>query len=223
MRRRDFIKALGATAAGWPIGASAQHRPAETVPPTAGDQPTALTQSQLDALDAYDRALNHFRSILSERRTQIGSHHPLPNLPGQALYLARISRLARSKSSRRFSSIVGRTNKFGIPPAYFDADIEPLIEEYRKLFDIMGRRPPTRKTRILQFMTLWTLEFLARARALMRQMPKQRAVSALVCSLPRPMASNTLGMRARMNTREVCKLIVKTEMVKRNGQQSRIR
>ena len=38
-------------------------------------------------------------------------------------------------------SKIGRTNKFGIPPAYFDADTEPLIEEYRKLFDIMEAPP----------------------------------------------------------------------------------
>ena len=38
-------------------------------------------------------------------------------------------------------SKIGRTNKFGIPPAYFDADTEPLIEEYRKLFDIMETPP----------------------------------------------------------------------------------
>ena len=34
-------------------------------------------------------------------------------------------------------STIGRANKFGIPPAYFDADNEPLIDEYRDLFNIM--------------------------------------------------------------------------------------
>jgi len=38
-------------------------------------------------------------------------------------------------------SKIGRPNKFGIPPAYFDADIEPLIEEYGNLFDIMEAPP----------------------------------------------------------------------------------
>jgi hypothetical protein len=38
-------------------------------------------------------------------------------------------------------SKIGRPNKFGIPPAYFDADSEPLIDEYRKLFDIMEAPP----------------------------------------------------------------------------------
>jgi hypothetical protein len=38
-------------------------------------------------------------------------------------------------------SRIGRLNKFGIPPVYFDADIEPLIDEYRRLFDIMEAPP----------------------------------------------------------------------------------
>src|SRR5664279_3801925 len=35
----------------------------------------------------------------------------------------------------------GRPNKFGLPPAYFDADSEPLVDEYRALFDIMEAPP----------------------------------------------------------------------------------
>ena len=31
-------------------------------------------------------------------------------------------------------SKIGRPNKFGIPPAYFDADNEPLLDEYVSLF-----------------------------------------------------------------------------------------
>jgi hypothetical protein len=38
-------------------------------------------------------------------------------------------------------SRIGRPNKFGIPPAYFDADKEPLIDEYRALFDILEAPP----------------------------------------------------------------------------------
>ena len=38
-------------------------------------------------------------------------------------------------------SRIGRPNKFEIPPAYFDADIEPLIDEYSKLFDVMEAPP----------------------------------------------------------------------------------
>jgi hypothetical protein len=36
---------------------------------------------------------------------------------------------------------IGRANKFNVPPAYFDADIEPLIEDYAALFRIMQAPP----------------------------------------------------------------------------------
>src|SRR5947209_12211808 len=39
-------------------------------------------------------------------------------------------------------SRIGRPNKFGIPPAYFDADNEPLLDEYARLFNIMQAPPP---------------------------------------------------------------------------------
>ena len=38
-------------------------------------------------------------------------------------------------------SKIGRPNKFGIPPAYFDADNEPLLDEYTNLFSIMQAPP----------------------------------------------------------------------------------
>ena len=38
-------------------------------------------------------------------------------------------------------SRIGRPNKFGIPPAYFDADNEPLLDEYTNLFAIMQAPP----------------------------------------------------------------------------------
>ncbi len=105
-------------------------------------QPGALTKQQSDALNAYDNAVKNFRSILSERRRQINSNQPLPNLPGQALYLARINMMSRYKDlTDGLPSRIGRPNRFGIPPAYFDADNEPLIDEYRKLFDIMEAPP----------------------------------------------------------------------------------
>jgi hypothetical protein len=36
---------------------------------------------------------------------------------------------------------IGGPNKFGIPPAYFDADNEPLLDEYKNLFAIMQAPP----------------------------------------------------------------------------------
>ena len=104
----------------------------------ARSQPSALTRSQSDALDRYTNAVNEFESILGQRRAQINSNQPLPNLPGQALYLARINMMSAYKDlTDALPSKIGRPNKFGIPPAYFDADTESLVDEYRNLFDIM--------------------------------------------------------------------------------------
>jgi hypothetical protein len=105
-------------------------------------QPGALTKKQLDALDIYNAAVKNFESILAQRRAQIDSNQPLPNLPGQALYLARINMMSTYKDlTDALPSKLGRSNKFGIPPAYFDADKEPLVDEYRKLFDFMEAPP----------------------------------------------------------------------------------
>jgi hypothetical protein len=139
MRRREVIKAFAAIAAGWPLPAGAQTQP---VPSRPSPTQPALTQAQLDALEAYNKALNQFKSILSERRAQISSHQSLPNLPGQAVYLARVNMMSAYKDlTDALPSKIGRPNKFGIPPAYFDADIEPLVDEYRKLFAIMEAPP----------------------------------------------------------------------------------
>jgi hypothetical protein len=105
-------------------------------------QRAALTKSQSDALDAYNNALSQFKTILRERRAQIESKQPLPNLPGQALYLARNNMMSAYKDlTDALPSKIGRANKFGIPPAYFDAENEPLLEEYAKLFEIMQAAP----------------------------------------------------------------------------------
>jgi hypothetical protein len=108
----------------------------------AHGQPAALTKSQLDALNTYNKAINDFKSILSQRRAQINSNQPLPNLPGQALYLARNNMISAYKDlTDVLPSRIGRPNKFGIPPAYFDAENEPLLDEYTNLFSIMQAPP----------------------------------------------------------------------------------
>jgi hypothetical protein len=105
-------------------------------------QPGILTKKQSDALNTYNNAVNNFASILGQRRAQINSNQRLPNLPGQALYLARINMMSAYKDlTDALPSKIGRPNKFGIPAAYFDADAEPLIDEYRKLFDLMEAPP----------------------------------------------------------------------------------
>jgi len=109
---------------------------------SARAQPAPLTASQAEALNVYDKAVNDFKAILRTRRTQIDSNQPLPNLPGQALYLARNAMLSAYKDlTDALPAKIGRPNKFGIPPAYFDADNEPLLDEYANLFKIMQAPP----------------------------------------------------------------------------------
>jgi hypothetical protein len=111
------------------------------VSPALG-QSSPLTKSQSDALNAYNKTVQDFRSILSERRAQINSNQKLPDVPGQALYLARINMMGAYKDlTDALPSRIGRPNKYGIPPAYFDADNEPLIDEYKSLFAIMQAPP----------------------------------------------------------------------------------
>ena len=52
---------------------------------------------QSDALNAYNNAVNDFELVLHERRAQIKSGQSLPNLPGQALYLARNNMISAYK------------------------------------------------------------------------------------------------------------------------------
>jgi hypothetical protein len=105
-------------------------------------QPGTLPKKQSDALNTYSNAVKNFESILGQRRAQINSNQRLPNLPGQALYLARNSMMSAYKDlTDALPSRIGGPNKFGIPPAYFDAGSEPLLDEYRKLFDLMEAPP----------------------------------------------------------------------------------
>lgn len=111
------------------------------VSPAMG-RPGALTKKQSDALNAYNHAVNAFATILGQRRAQIHSNQPLPNLPGQALYLARNNMMSAYKDlTDALPSKIGGPNKFGIPPAYFDAGNEPLLDEYRSIFDLMEAPP----------------------------------------------------------------------------------
>jgi hypothetical protein len=108
----------------------------------AMSQADALTKKQSDALNTYNNAVSDFESILGQRRAQIKSNQRLPNLLGQALYLARINMMSAYKDlTDALPSKIGGPNKFGIPPAYFDADKEPLLDEYRALFDVMEAPP----------------------------------------------------------------------------------
>jgi hypothetical protein len=105
-------------------------------------QSAALTKKQSDALKTYNDALKNFESILGQRRAQISSNQPLPNLPGQALYLARNNMMSAYKDlTDALPSKIGAPNKFEIPPAYFDTANAPLLDEYVNLFALMDAPP----------------------------------------------------------------------------------
>jgi hypothetical protein len=109
--------------------------------------PTASAQSdgsknQSDALTTYRAAVSKFELVLRQRRAQLSAHEALPNLPGQALYLARNDMIGAYKDlTDLVPSRIGKPNKFEIPPAYFEAGNEPLLEEYYKLFDLLDAPP----------------------------------------------------------------------------------
>jgi hypothetical protein len=93
-------------------------------------------------LAVYTKAVDGFRAILKQRRAQLGAKQPLPNLPGQALYLARNAMISTYKDlTDAQPSRIGRPNKFSIPPAYFDAANEPLLDEYAAIFAVMQAPP----------------------------------------------------------------------------------
>jgi hypothetical protein len=111
------------------------------ISPTQAERAT-LPKSQSDAVVAYGKAVNDFRSILAERRAQIDAKQPLPDRPGQALYLARNQMISAYKNlTDAVPSRIGRPNKLEIPAAYFDADNEPLLDEYAALFAVMQAPP----------------------------------------------------------------------------------
>jgi hypothetical protein len=131
-------------------------------------QPGALTKSQSDALDAYNNAVRGFEMVLGQRRAQINSKQPLPDLPGQALYLARVNMMSTYKDlTDAIPSKIGGPNKFGIPPAYFDAGKAPLLDEYRALFDILEAPPANAQKSDTPFKDVVDLaRAIARARGL---------------------------------------------------------
>lgn len=134
------FRLAAAVLTGW-VASIAFGPPAASQPAKAQAAP-ALTKSQAGAVAAYDKALAAFRAVLAERRAQITAKKPLPNLPGQALYLARMAVFSTYKDlTDALPARIGRPNKFGVPPAYFDAAIEPLVDEYSALFKLMQAPP----------------------------------------------------------------------------------
>jgi hypothetical protein len=142
--------------------------PGGLMAPATAQQTAPAATKQSDALAAYTTALAKFKAILAERRRQIDAKQPLPNLPGQAVYLARLGIMSTYKDLTDANpSKIGRPNKFGIPPQYFDADNEALIDEYRKLFDVMEAAPPNAQASATPFRDVVDLAVvIARAKGL---------------------------------------------------------
>src|SRR6202012_5067640 len=79
---------------------------------------------------------------LRQRRAQLNAHEALPNLPGQALYLARNDMISTYKDlTDLVPSQIGKPNKFEIPPAYFEGRHEPVLEAYYRRFDFLDAPP----------------------------------------------------------------------------------
>jgi hypothetical protein len=137
-------------------------------PTPAAAQGSILTKEQAAAVVAYDAALRAFRAILTERRRQIEAKEKLPERPGQALYLARVQLMSTYKDlTDLVPKRIGRGNKLGIPPAYFDAANEPLIDEYVALFAIMQAGPRNAQASATPFKDVADLgRAIARARGL---------------------------------------------------------
>ncbi len=120
-------------------------------------QPGTLTKKQSDALNTYNIAVKNFELVLGQRRAQIDAKQPLPNLPGQALYLARNNMLSACKD---LTDAV--PSKIGGP-----ADNEPLLDEYVKLFDRMQAPPADAQNSDTPFKDIVDLATaIARARGL---------------------------------------------------------
>jgi hypothetical protein len=192
----------------------------------AAAQPAQFTPAQAEALDAYNNAVTQFQSVLSERRAQIDAKQPLPNLPGQAIYLARLNVMSTYKDlTDAIPSRIGRPNKFGVPPAYFDAAIEPLIDDYLHLFDIMQAPPADAQNSETPFAdVIWLGTDIARGKGSMPPPNRPRAASASACSLPRPMASRISAMRAPTPTKAAFRpASPKIATARGNGRPSRTR
>jgi len=131
---------------------------------------SVLTKLQTDAIHSYDEAVSRLKNVLRQRRAQIDAKQPLPDLPGQALYLARNDMFSAYKDrTDTMPSKIGRPNKFKIPPAYFDADNEPLLDEYVNLFAIMQAPPANAQMSATPFKDVADLGMaIARARGLDR-------------------------------------------------------
>jgi hypothetical protein len=146
LQRRRNVRARGALVLAGLLLAPADLVPFDIVAvggvAPAHAQQRTLSREQREAQAAYDAALEDFKAILAKRQAQIIMGEKLPPRPGQAVYLARLKVMGTYKDlTDAIPERIGRPNKFNIPPEYFDADIEPLVEQYSTLFSGMEKPP----------------------------------------------------------------------------------
>ena len=157
------------------------------------------------SVNAYNKTVQDFRSILKERRAQIDAKQTPLDKPGQALYLARVAMMGAYKDlTDAMPSRIGRPNKYKIPPAYFDADNDPLIDEYKKFFRIMQAPPANAQASDTPYKDVVDLgAVIARVKGLDGAHAEVAGRISLASSLPRPMAIRTSAMRVRNPTKEI--------------------
>ena len=107
----------------------------------------------------------------------------------------------------------------GFLRAYFDADSEPLIDEYRALFDILEAPPANAQASDTPFEDVVDLgTAIARAKGLDATTSEVAGRICLGLFFAETMANKTSAMPAPILTREACKqALLKTKMVRRNG------
>ena len=162
-------------------------------PIAALGQPAA----QPDALNTYSKRSTTCKSILGQRRARLFETTP-PNLPGQELYLARNKMMGAYKDFTDAAPVkIGRPNKFGIPPAYFDADNEPLLDEYYSLIGLMEAPPANAQYSDTPFKDVVDVAIaIARAKGLDAVHADVAGRIMLGIFLPRHPVIRTRGMRA---------------------------
>src|SRR5215472_1962372 len=167
----------------------------------AASQALALTKAQSDAMNSYNEAVSRFKSVLRQRRAQIDLKQKLPDLPGQALYLARNDMLSTYKDlTDVLPSKIGRPNKFKIPPAYFDAENEPLLDEYGALFKVMQAPPANAQNSDTPFKDVVDLGIaIARAKSLDRANAQVAGRISLGLFFAETIGNQNIG-NARSNT-----------------------
>ena len=108
--------------------------------PHAHAQPAA--PSQAEALQAYNKALGDFKAVLKQRRGQIDAEAAVAGAAGAGALSRPQRHDEHLQGPHRRDAVADRpANKFEIPPAYFDADNEPLIDEYLAIFAVMQAPP----------------------------------------------------------------------------------